>query len=249
MPGVVATAMMGMMIGGSAVAGTAYYDIDQLLRQPHPFAAPPPVTRSAIPIQPTPPLRQPIQPVTRQAPASQPIPSETAQAPTPQANTDATESRGEGLISEIRIGGALHDTGPFSTNEEDGFDGTIEILFGSPDFLSFLWSPRPHIGGQIHSEDQTHQAYAGLTWEWTFWDGFFFDFSFGGAYHTGDTDGDSVDRKDLGCPFLFREAIDLGYRFADRHGISVYFSHISNANLCDENEGLESVGARYGYRF
>ena len=48
---------------------------------------------------------------------------------------------------------------------------------------------------------------------------------------------------------LFRGSIDLGYRFNRRHGVSAFLDHISTAKLCDENEGLEAVGVRYGYKF
>ena len=47
---------------------------------------------------------------------------------------------------------------------------------------------------------------------------------------------------------LFREAMDFGYRLGG-HGISLHLAHISNAKLCDKNEGLETVGLRYGYSF
>ena len=28
-----------------------------------------------------------------------------------------------------------------------------------------------------------------------------------------------------------------------------HFSHFSNAKLCDQNEGLDTAGIRYGYAF
>ena len=48
---------------------------------------------------------------------------------------------------------------------------------------------------------------------------------------------------------LFRESASFGYILAERHGISVFLDHVSNANICDKNEGLENFGLRYGYRF
>ena len=157
--------------------------------------------------------------------------------------------RDDGFLSEVRGGVLAHDFGPFSSREEDGVDINAEILFASPDFLEFLWEPRPHIGGTYHSEDDTHQVYAGLTWSFDLWQDVFFDFSTGGVYHTGQTEDEDQDLKALGCELLFRQAIDLGYRFDESHSLMVHFSHISNANLCDENEGLENIGVRYGYRF
>ena len=78
----------------------------------------------------------------------------------------------------------------------------------------------------------------------------------------GDKDGQS--EKSLGCRFLFREGIDVGYRFGKHHAIMAHLDHSSNASLCEKNtpdgtadgrhdavlnEGLESVGIRYGYMF
>ena len=48
---------------------------------------------------------------------------------------------------------------------------------------------------------------------------------------------------------LFRESLDLGYRVLGPHSIMFHFDHISNAKLCSTNEGLETFGIRYGYRF
>jgi lipid A 3-O-deacylase len=42
---------------------------------------------------------------------------------------------------------------------------------------------------------------------------------------------------------------ELGYRFDERQSMSVYFEHMSNGNLADHNETLDSIGIRYGYRF
>lgn len=107
----------------------------------------------------------------------------------------------------------------------------------------------------------------GLEWEYGFLDGWFASFSFGGAAHDGHLVGDKggkTDKKSLGCRFLFREAINLGYRFGGQHALMLHLDHVSNASLCEKevdngatglrhtvtlNEGLESLGVRYGYLF
>ncbi len=160
----------------------------------------------------------------------------------------------------------MHDTGPFSSSEEDGFDGNIELLFASPQMFSFMWSPRPQLGVSFNSEGETSQAYGGLYWEWSFWKNWFAGFSLGGMVHDGHLvgDKDGKTRKSLGCRVLFREAVNAGYRFNKHHAVMVHLDHSSNANLCEKdmpdgtafgrhtttvNEGLESVGIRYGYTF
>jgi lipid A 3-O-deacylase len=152
-------------------------------------------------------------------------------------------------ISEIRIGALWHDQGPFSHRKEKGYDGNLEILFISPDFLENVWRPRPHVGVSINSAGDTNQAYLGLTWQRHFYQNYFANFSLGAGYHDGYKVTDLLDRKSLGCKLLFRESIDVGYRFENSHSIMAHLDHISNAKLCSTNEGLESVGIRYGYHF
>lgn len=266
-----------------AVAGTtgALYDIEPLLREPHPFENPPPARPAGSLLGPSEPrftipdraLAYPnapaLAPRPQPAPAGYRVPADALAypntpvrpraEPAPRSTTTAAQAprptpqpapaRGAGYLSEVRLGAMVHDYGPFSSREEDGADINAEILFASPAFLDVVWAPRPHIGGHYHTEDDTHQVYAGLTWTFELWQGVFFDFSTGGVYHTGQTDDEDPELKALGCPVLFRQAVDLGYRFDEAHALMVHFSHISNANLCDENEGLENVGVRYGYRF
>ena len=47
----------------------------------------------------------------------------------------------------------------------------------------------------------------------------------------------------------FRLGLNVGWQFNKNHSIDVLLDHISNAKLCDTNEGLENVGIRYGYKF
>ncbi len=224
-----------------AAAG-ALYDMSIFLNQPHPFArAYRPVPRSEITARPVP-VAAPVPRPARGRPAATPIQSAEAAA-------DAARRPLWGVISELRLGALLHDQGLSSSHKEAGADINLEVLFTPPDLLEAVGSPRPHLGFSAHTLDETHQAYLGLTWEWTFLRRAFFDFSFGGAVHSGETTSGTLGRKDLGCSVLFRGALDLGYRFAGRHAVMVSMSHLSNAKLCDNNEGLENFGIRYGYAF
>jgi lipid A 3-O-deacylase len=156
----------------------------------------------------------------------------------------------DGIVSAVRLGVLAHDQGPFTSNNEDTLDVNMEVLFVSPDFLEPIFSPEPHVGVTFNADDDaTDQIYAGLTWSFDLTDSIFVDLSFGGALHNGETTSESGEGKQLGCSLLFREAAGLGYRFADNHEIALHLDHISNANLCEHNAGLETLGVRYGYRF
>lgn len=154
-----------------------------------------------------------------------------------------------GYVSEVRVGVLAHDQGIFSSHKEDGIDINGEVLFMDLGWLGDKIALRPHIGGSVNTTGDTSQAYAGLTATIPVFSWGFFDFSFGGAYHNGETDSGRVDKKDLGCHALFRESASLGAYIGDHHTISAFADHISNASICSKNEGLENVGVRYGYRF
>jgi lipid A 3-O-deacylase len=251
--------LLTIMGASPALAGTTNYDMSSLLFQEHPFASTGPLApviarpyvqqrRAPAPIR-----RAAAAPIRR---ASQPAPRRVSAPQAPltyprQSSAMAPAAKSEGLwgMSEIRIGALVHDIGPFSSNEEDGFDGNIEVLFVSPGFLDIIWAPRPHLGLSVNSVGDTSQVYAGLSWEWSFWGHWFAGFSLGGSVHDGKFVTNRIDRKELGCRVLFRESIEVGYRFGGKHAISGFLDHISNANICDKNEGLETTGIRYGYMF
>lgn len=166
------------------------------------------------------------------------------------------EAAAEFAVDELR-GGILAQSccGP-GNNREQGIGINLEALFVSPDFLSVLGSPRPLIGGTVATDsDATSQIYAGFEWKLEV-SKFFVTGSLGGAIHNGETDFDPAvdlprvpDTLFFGCRALFRLAGDLGYQVTPRISASVHWSHISNANLCDENEGLDHLGARIGLSF
>ena len=60
---------------------------------------------------------------------------------------------------------------------------------------------------------------------------------------------ETADRNGLGCEILFRESISAGVLFDGHHSLSLMFDHISNGGLCDDNDGQDTFGVRYGYRF
>jgi lipid A 3-O-deacylase len=225
------------------------YDMSALLRQPHPFA--------------------------KQAPLHQFLPTTTgAQQPLAQRdqqpsisalmvkdvmsieNTSPTPAFG--WISEIRLGVLKHAISAGNRTKETGIDANMEVLFVSADWLKYIFAPRPHIGFSLNgSTNNTDYAYGGITWEWQPWKTMFIDFSFGAAGHNGKHADDAgvvfpadVNRqRELGCSVLFRESLEIGFIVAEHHGISAIWDHLSNAGLCSQNEGLDNIGIRYGYRF
>src|SRR5262245_20550549 len=106
-----------------------------------------------------------------------------------------TESWTSTIISELRAGWLYHDAGLFSNKKEKGSDGNAEVLFTSPDALSAIWSPRPHLGTSINTAGETSQVYGGLTWTYNFTGHLFGDFSFGPSLNNGHLDKSDHERK------------------------------------------------------
>ena len=248
-----------IFVSGPVKAGTAggVYDMSRLLNEPHPFA-------KSISDQKGQNRKWAVRPpsgVSSRRPQDMSGPSprvlfakKTNLGLSKKSESSAPSTVGN-ILREARIGMLVHDEGPFSRHKEEGYDTNFEFLFVSPDFFTAIWSPRPHAGGTINSSGNTSQAYLGATWGWEFWKNFYLNLSFGGALHTGEKETSDPDKKSLGCSTLFRESLDLGYRISGPHSVMFHFAHISNAKLCknDEgravNEGLETLGIRYGYRF
>jgi hypothetical protein len=108
---------------------------------------------------------------------------------------------------------------------------------------------RPAAGASVNTAGDTSRAYIDARWELATPSGIFLGLGLGAAVHDGLLDPTDPGRKALGSRVLFHIPIELGLRLDARNSISVYFEHISNGFLAHSNEGLDSIGVRYGYRF
>jgi lipid A 3-O-deacylase len=172
----------------------------------------------------------------------------------------ATALADDVAFDEIRLGMYKHDVSILGHQKEKGEDVGVEILFTSPAVLEKIASPRPIIGGLVNTAGQTDQLYTGLTWTWDFLqdvltggDGFYLEGTLGFGLHNGSLSvsepADSQQDKSLGSRVLFREDVDIGYRFTPRWSLAISYNHISNANLANRNEGLNDFGVRVGFKF
>lgn len=182
--------------------------------------------------------------------------SVVATGATTTSSNAAEDESGRGTwgagIEEFRLGVLAHNKGPIASHREHGVQLNVEFLFDSPSFLKYILSPRPHIGGSVNTTGQTSFVYTGLTWTWDIYQGLFLDFSLGGAVHDGwlESSDPAPNRRLLGSRVLFRESIELGYRFFDHHSLSIMLDHVSNAGLLsDRNQGNDDIGIRYGWHY
>jgi len=159
-------------------------------------------------------------------------------------------SADEKWIDEVRVGLYDHNSNLISSRDETSNpDINVEVLFPSPDWLSWAFAPRPQLGANINTGNGTSIAYAGLAWDYTIVGGLFIEGSFGGAVHNGRTDRETSNKLDLGCRAMFHENASVGWHFDDHSSLMATIDHMSNASLCDNNPGLTDFGVRYGYSF
>lgn len=174
----------------------------------------------------------------------------------------------EGIVDEMVVGVLQHDIDLVASEHEGGLAINAELRFISPEFLGWLGQPRPTLGLTYATDSPgTDTAYGGLTWTFDFWKGFYTDLFFGMSLHNGNKSfdhfsalssgaiiNDSSFEKYLGCSVLFREAVELGYRFGNtqKRSVSAMVSHLSHGELlCNDtrNAGMDHWGVRYGYQF
>jgi len=155
------------------------------------------------------------------------------------------------LIHELRLGIAAHDVDALWSGEhkEKGVDYSAEVVFGKriAEFGSGV--VRPNLGFDWHNRGDTSKAYGGLVWHWTNDRRLSFEVGLGAAVHTGERETRDPHLKQLGSKLLFRIPIELGWQCAERQRVSLFFEHVSNAWLADENEGMDLLGVRWAYRF
>ena len=159
-------------------------------------------------------------------------------------------SRKNRYIHELKLGVLGHDVdGLWSgSSRENGIDFNLEAILAPPLKL-FGGALRPALGASVNDSGKTSKIYCDARWQYDFKMQLFLILGVGAALHNGSTDTSAINMKALGSPLLFHIPLELGYYFTPNYSISVYFDHISNANLSDNNEGLDTLGVRFGYRF
>jgi lipid A 3-O-deacylase len=169
-------------------------------------------------------------------------------------------------LSELRGGLTWHDPAWLAGGRESGLDINGELLFVTPfprawaeeplAGLRWLATPRPHIGFTANTAGNTSSGYFGVTWSMVLardvfrrGDAIRFDIFGGGAVHDGLRNTHLTDRKALGSSLLFRGGGEIGYQFTPRYSVSLFIDHMSNGGLSRSNEGLNTVGMRFGIGF
>lgn len=164
-----------------------------------------------------------------------------------------------GVIDEVRIGAHAHAASRFfwpvyvdTWELGDLSDISFDVLFTSPDIDAFRWigSPRPEIGVTANLRGEESLVHASLTWQLPVFDTpLFLEGSLGAAAHTGYLDGAPEGERDLGCRVNFYERFGVGVNATENLTATLTYEHMSNWDLCDQNEGFSNIGMRLGWKF
>lgn len=156
------------------------------------------------------------------------------------------------FIDEIRLGVSgsiqvddIYEPGPFPwvTLYFDPFERD-----GATNIGEQLLRPRLNVGAMVSTTGEASQLLAGATWTVDLTESLFVEVGLGGAFTNASLDG-SDPGPQVGCSLLFHESIAAGVRIDQHWSVVATVEHSSNANLCDENDGLTYAGIGIGYRF
>ncbi|MBL1431371.1 MAG: acyloxyacyl hydrolase [Robiginitomaculum sp.] len=168
-------------------------------------------------------------------------------------------------VEEIRFAVLDHDvnvTGNGAGGKEGGVNIAGEVVFASPQFLTWAYSPRPFVNLSINTDGLTNFGGAGLAWQTDIGSKYFAEFDFGIVYHDGITSlptnpSDPVrirldaTRVILGSDLLFRSVFGFGVHVNDQWDASIVFEHLSHGQILGKgrNEGLDNIGIRLSRKF
>ena len=156
-----------------------------------------------------------------------------------------------GWLQEIRIGLAAHDVDGLWSGEskEPGTTIGVEAIFGHTLFHLLGATANPNVGLSLSMQGDTSCLYGGFLLRWSQLASIAVATGFGLAVHNGKRSTDAADRKSLGSRVLFRVPIQIGYALTAQHWITLAFDHVSNGYLAAPNDGMDTLGVFYGYRF
>ena len=164
----------------------------------------------------------------------------------PMARADGSNSP----ISELKLGALAHDV-PYLWShfqlEQSAIDANFEVLF-HPIGSVLGGELRPAIGATLNTRGETSKGYADLRWQAPFGSMAYIALGMGAAFTNGELTP-VPGRKALGSHILFHPSLELGLNLDAHNNVSVFFDHMSNWNTQPENEGMDTLGLRYGHRF
>ena len=174
-------------------------------------------------------------------------------------------SANAGIVEEVRVGVLQNNICVVdcdNADKEDGPNVSAEVVFGSPDFLHWAFSPRPYLNASINVAGDTSFATAGLQWSFEFADGWHIEPGLGYSYHDGynsnpfpqgspESTAFGEEHVLMGSDDLFRTSLALTRDFGEKWSGQLMYEHFSHGQILGEgrNQGMDNFGVRIGYKF
>ncbi|MFM1815825.1 MAG: hypothetical protein RLZ98_2520 [Pseudomonadota bacterium] len=160
----------------------------------------------------------------------------------------SVDARAQQLVNEVKLGVLAHDVPDLWSGfqrEDRWADINAEVIF-APSLPLFGGTLSPALGASINTNGDTSRAYLDARWQLELPSSLFLGIGIGAAIHDGELDPIDAGRKALGSRVLFHVPLEIGLRLDERNSISIYYEHYSNGELARYNEGMDSLGVRYG---
>lgn len=159
--------------------------------------------------------------------------------------------------ARIAVGVLAHDYGPVSDRHEVGADLNLEAQWPlRPVGWTWSWMPQLRLGITASLAGETSLLYGDVCLERSLAARWFGAVWIGLALHDGplhQTDGERCTVYSdcgFGSRVLPHVGVELGYRLANGHAVSLYYGHVSHLGLLsEENEGIDQLGLRYRFDF
>lgn len=176
-----------------------------------------------------------------------------------------TSTANAGIVDEARVGLTAHNICVIdcdNADKEDGPNLSAEVVFESPDFLSWAFEPRPYLVLSANLSGNTSFAGGGLQWSFNLTDKLSVEPGIGYVFHDGVNENPFVQGTPestqfgeenvlMGSDDQFRTSLALNYQFSEKWGAQVMFEHLSHGQILGDgrNQGLDNLGLRLTYTF
>ena len=177
----------------------------------------------------------------------------------------AVGSAQAGVVEEARIGVMDHNiciANCKNADKEDGPNVNAELVFKSPDFLSWAFEPRPYAMVSINTAGNTNFGGVGLEWDFHITDSFSIQPGLGYVIHDGEVSNPYANGTPeaavfaeehllLGSEDLFRTSVGLHWQFTEKWGGEFLYEHLSHGQILGNgrNQGVDNIGLRLSYTF
>mgnify|MGYP001172011456 CR=1 FL=1 len=169
------------------------------------------------------------------------------------------------IVDEVRLGVTAHNICVIdcdNADKEDGPNVSAEVVFETPDFLSWALNPRPYLGTSINTAGKTSFYGGGLQWSFPIGDGFAIEPGLGYFLHDGATSDPfpqgspesfafTQENVLLGSEDLFRTSLALSWYLSESWGAQIMYEHYSHGQILGDgrNQGMDNLGVRLMWVF